>query len=154
MTDPFDLDRFLTAQADSYDDALSQIRCGAKRSHWMWFIFPQIVGLGRSEMAQRFAIRSIGEARAYLDHPVLGARLRDSVAALQDLTGLTAVAVFGEVDAMKLRSSLTLFDYAGGGALFGAALQRWFEGVRDPATIGVVSGGKRTCKCSPDSDET
>ena len=141
MTDPFNLDRFVTAQADSYETALGEIRRGAKRSHWMWFMFPQVAGLGRSEMAQRFAIRSIGEARAYLDHPLLGARLRESVAALQDLTGLTAVAVFGVVDAMKLRSSLTLFDYAGGGALFAAALKRWFEGVRDPATLGVISGG-------------
>lgn len=139
VTDPFDLERFLTAQADSYEAALSEIRRGAKRSHWMWFIFPQIAGLGRSEMAQRFAIRSLEEARAYLDDPVLGTRLGESVAVLQDLTGLTAIAVFGEVDAMKLRSSLTLFDYAGGGPLFAAALERWFDGVRDPATIRIIS---------------
>ena len=82
MTDPFDLDRFVTAQAGSYQAALAEIRRGAKRSHWMWYIFPQIAGLGRSDMARRYAIRSLGEARAYLAHPILGARLRECVAAL------------------------------------------------------------------------
>lgn len=108
----------------------------------MWFTFPQIAGLGRSEMAQRFAIRSLDEARAYLDHPVLGARLRECIASLQDLTDLTANAVFGDVDAMKLRSSLTLFIEAGGGSLFAAALDRWCDGVPDPATVGIVSAAK------------
>lgn len=138
MTDPYDLERFVAAQSGSYDAALGEIRRGAKRSHWMWYIFPQIAGLGRSDMAKRFAIRSLDEARAYLANPVLGARLRECVAALQDLTGVTAEAVFGDIDATKLRSSLTLFDEAGGGALFAAALERWFGGARDQATLEIL----------------
>jgi uncharacterized protein (DUF1810 family) len=135
MTDPFDLDRFVAAQAGSYETALAEIRRGAKRSHWMWYIFPQIAGLGRSDMARRYAIRSLDEARAYLAHPLLGARLRECVAALQDLIGLTAESVFGDIDATKLRSSLTLFIAAGAGPLFTAALDRWFDGAKDQATL-------------------
>ncbi len=136
MTDRFDLDRFVSAQNDIYDVALAEIRLGAKRSHWMWFIFPQIVGLGRSAMAQRYAIQSIDEARAFLDHAILGERLRACVAALQDLTGTTADAIFGQIDAMKLRSSLTLFATAAqGDRLFEAALNRWFAGHPDEATL-------------------
>jgi uncharacterized protein (DUF1810 family) len=135
MTDPFDLDRFVTAQADIYQTALADIRRGAKRSHWMWYIFPQIEGLGRSEMTQRYAIQSLDEARAYLAHPILGARLQECVAALQDLIGLTADRVFGDIDATKLRSSLTLFIEAGAGPLFTAALDRWFDGAKDEATL-------------------
>jgi uncharacterized protein (DUF1810 family) len=135
MSDLNDLDRFVTAQSGSYETALAEIRRGAKRSHWVWYIFPQIAGLGRSATAQRYAIQSLEEARAYLAHPVLGSRLRECVAALQDLTGTTAEAVFGGIDAVKLRSSLTLFEAAGGGALFGAALDRWYDSARDPATL-------------------
>jgi len=138
MSDPHDLDRFVAAQEGSFDTALAEIRRGAKRSHWMWFIFPQIAGLGRSAMAQRYAIGSLAEARAYLAHPVLGTRLRDSVSALQDLTSGTAEAVFGEVDAIKLRSSLTLFEAAGAGPLFAAALDRWFGGTRDSETLAIL----------------
>nr|WP_315383670.1 DUF1810 domain-containing protein [uncultured Sphingomonas sp.] len=138
MTDPYDLDRFVAAQEGSYDTALAEIRRGAKRSHWMWYIFPQIAGLGRSAMAQRYAIASLAEARAYLEHPLLGPRLRDCVSALQDLTSGTAEAVFGEIDAIKLRSSLTLFEAAGAGPLFAAALDRWFGGTRDPATLAIL----------------
>jgi uncharacterized protein (DUF1810 family) len=129
------LERFVMAQADSYQTALAEITRGQKRSHWMWFIFPQIAGLGTSAMAQRYAIRSIAEARAYLDHPLLGARLKECVAALQALGPTTADAVFGAVDAIKLRSSLTLFTAAGGGSLFEAALQRWCDGSPDAATL-------------------
>jgi len=142
MTDPYDLDRFVAAQDGSYETALAEIRRGAKRSHWMWYIFPQIAGLGRSAMAQRYAIRSIAEARAYLEHPLLGQRLRDCVSALQDLTRGSAESVFGTVDAVKLRSSLTLFAEAGGGPLFEAALARWF-GEPDPATLSIVAEGGR-----------
>lgn len=138
MTDPYDLDRFVAAQAGSYQTALGEIRRGAKRSHWMWYIFPQIAGLGQSEMARRYALRSIDEAKAYLAHPVLGARLRECVAALQDLTGVTAAAVFGDIDVMKLRSSLTLFAEAGAGPLFTAALDRWFDGEADGATLQIL----------------
>ena len=140
MTDDSALCRFTTAQADSYEAALAEIRRGAKRTHWMWFVFPQIAGLGRSETARHFAIRSLDEARAYLVHPVLGPRLRECVGALQDLAGTTAESVFGDIDAVKLRSSLTLFSEAGGGALFQAALDRWFDGVPDPATLALLAG--------------
>lgn len=138
MTDPYDLDRFVSAQAGAYDTALGEIRRGAKRTHWMWFVFPQIAGLGRSEMARRFAIQSLAKARAYLAHPVLGPRLRECVAALQDLIGMTAESVFGGIDAIKLRSSLTLFIEAGAGPLFSAALERWFDGQKDDMTLRLL----------------
>jgi uncharacterized protein (DUF1810 family) len=139
MNSPLNLDRFLLAQADAYATALAEIRRGAKRSHWMWFIFPQIAGLGRSAMAQHYAIYSLEEAQAYLAHPVLGSRLHECVAALQDLSGTSAQAVFGDVDAVKLRSSLTLFIEAGGGQLFESALLRWFGGKKDPATLRLLA---------------
>jgi uncharacterized protein (DUF1810 family) len=133
--DRFGLDRFVAAQDGVYETALGEIRRGAKRSHWMWFIFPQIAGLGSSAMAQLYAIASLDEARAYLAHPLLGPRLRACVEALQDLTGTTAEAVFGGIDAIKLRSSLTLFVEAGGEPLYRAALERWFRGEPDMATL-------------------
>lgn len=130
-----DLERFVAAQANSYETALAEIKRGGKRSHWMWYIFPQIAGLGSSEMAQLYAIRSLDEARAFLAHPLLGLRLRTCVEALQDLPLTSAKAVFGGIDAVKLRFSLTLFIAAGGGAIFTAALKRWFDGVPDEATL-------------------
>ena len=134
--DRFDLARFVDAQSGVYDRALAEIRRGRKTSHWMWFVFPQIASLGFSEMSQRYAIGSIAEAQAYLAHPVLGARYRECVAALQDLTGTTAEAVFGGIDATKLRSSLTLFVTAAPDErLFAAALERWFGGEPDPRTL-------------------
>lgn len=132
------LDRFVDAQTLAYKTALAELRRGAKRSHWIWYIFPQIAGLGRSSMAQQFAIRSLDEARAYLAHPVLGPRYRECVAALQDLPGSDPVAVLGETDAMKLRSSLTLFESAEPHPLFAAALDRWFGGVRDELTLRLL----------------
>jgi uncharacterized protein (DUF1810 family) len=137
-----DLERFVAAQTDIYPIALAEIRRGAKRSHWMWFIFPQLAGLGRSEMAQHYAIRSLEEARVYLAHPVLGNRLRECVEALQDLPGSSAQAIFGEVDALKLRSSLTLFIEAGAVPLFVAALQRWFAGEKDDLTLAMLAQSK------------
>lgn len=141
MTAADSLDRFVEAQAPVYATALGEIRRGAKRSHWMWFIFPQLAGLGRSETATFFGIRSLDEARAYLAHPVLGTRLRECVGALQDLMDMSTSAerVFGAVDAMKLRSSLTLFAEAGAGPLFTAALERWFGGDADPATLSLLN---------------
>lgn len=133
------LDRFAEAQASTYATALAEIRRGAKRSHWMWFIFPQLAGLGRSPTAQFYAIGSLDEARAYLAHPLLGARYRECVDALQDLPINDAQAVFGSIDALKLRSSLTLFDHAAPSALFAAALDRWFDGQRDPATLELLA---------------
>lgn len=137
-TDPYDLERFVSAQAGSYDTALAELRRGAKRSHWMWYVFPQIAGLGGSEMTQRFAIQSIDEARAYLDHHVLGVRLRECVTTLQNLPAGTAEEVFGDVDAVKLRSSLTLFDQAEGGGLFASAIERWCDSRPDPATLRIL----------------
>ncbi len=136
-----DLERFVTAQQGVYAQALAEIRAGAKRSHWMWFVFPQLVGLGRSETARVFAIRSLEEARAYLRHPVLGARYLECVSELQDLPDADAVAVFGEVDALKLRSSLTLFEAARPLALFEDALARWFGGVADAETLRLLGEG-------------
>lgn len=139
MSAPFDLDRFVAAQEGSWDRALAELRRGCKTSHWMWFIFPQIAGLGSSDMARRFAIRSQAEARAYLDHPVLGARLREAVAALAALPPTTAEAVLGGIDAVKLRSSLTLFEAAGGGPAFTDALARWYGGRPDDATLRLLA---------------
>jgi uncharacterized protein (DUF1810 family) len=135
-----DLGRFVDAQAPVHATALAEIRRGAKQSHWMWFIFPQFAGLGRSPTARQFAIRSIDEARLYLEHPMLGSRYLIFVEALQDLPGSDPVAVFGPVDALKLRSSLTLFEAATPSALFAAAIDRWFGGERDPETLRLLSG--------------
>lgn len=138
--DPDALDRFVEAQAPVYATALAEIRRGAKRSHWMWFIFPQLAGLGRSETAKFFGIRSIEEARAYLAHPLLGKRYFECVAALQDLVASDPVAVFGAIDAMKLKSSLTLFEAVEASPLLAAALDRWFGGQRDPASLEILAG--------------
>ena len=135
-----DLERFVRAQDDggTYGRALQELRAGGKRSHWMWFVFPQLEGLGRSSLANFYGIRSIQEARAYLDHPLLGLRYIECVTALQDLRTSDPVEVFGEIDAMKLRSSLTLFEYADPLPLFTAALDRWFGGQRDELTLRLV----------------
>ncbi|VWX49669.1 DUF1810 domain-containing protein [Novosphingobium sp. 9U] len=132
----FDLDRFVAAQEGSYDVALAEITAGAKRSHWMWYIFPQVAGLGHSAMAQRYAIGSLAEAQAYLEHPLLGQRLRECAAALDGLSNTSAERVFGGIDALKLRSSLTLFEAAG--AAFGSTIERWF-GERDARTLEILS---------------
>lgn len=138
---PFRLERFVAAQAGCYATALAEIRAGRKRTHWMWFVFPQLTELGRSAMARLYGIGSIEEARAYLSHPVLGNRYVECVAALQALPTRDAVAVFGEVDAMKLCSSLTLFAAARDEALFDAAITEWYGGVADTRTIALLSGG-------------
>ena len=133
------LGRFVEAQAPVHDRALAELKAGRKQSHWMWFVFPQIAGLGRSPMAQHYAIQNLAEARAYLAHPLLGARYRECVESLQDLPPTTAETVFGGIDAMKLRSSLTLFAEASGEPLFGAALERWFDGDRDLQTMAMLT---------------
>ena len=137
--DRFDLQRFVSAQESIYPSALAEIRNGQKRGHWMWFIFPQLAGLGHSAMAQHYGIGSLEEARAYLAHPLLGARYRECVESLQDLPPTTAEIVFGGIDAIKLRSSLTLFAEASGEPLFDAALERWFDGDRDPRTMAMLT---------------
>ena len=131
-----DLQRFVDAQASSYAGALAELRAGAKRSHWMWYVFPQIAGLGQSQMAREYALDSLAEARAFLAHPLLGARLRECVDALAGLPATaTAERVLGGIDAMKLRSSLTLFARAAPDeARFADALARWFGGAHDAAT--------------------
>ena len=138
--DPFQLERFVEAQAETFDEALSELRDGAKRSHWMWFVFPQIAGLGQSAMSRRYAIRSLAEAKAYLEHPLLGARLRQCVAAILAWAGKRdAVAILGSIDAMKLHSSLTLFAAAAPDEeRFAQALAAFF-GSSDSATIGLLA---------------
>ena len=130
-----DLDRFVEAQENIYDGALAELRAGRKQSHWMWFVFPQLRGLGRSDAAHHYGIASLDEAKAYLRHPLLGPRLLECVAALRALGPTSAEAVLGPIDAMKLRSSLTLFAAASGGGAFDAALQRWFDGSPDAQTL-------------------
>ena len=137
-----ELQRFEKAQIATFKQAMSEIKNGRKASHWMWFIFPQMEGLGRSDMAQYYGIRSLSEAKDYLAHPVLGERLRTAVRALQELDpGHTAEQIFGTVDANKLRSCLTLFIEAGGGPPFEAALERWFSGEKDAATLRIIAAG-------------
>jgi uncharacterized protein (DUF1810 family) len=135
VSDPFHLQRFVDAQAQTYDQALSELRDGEKRTHWMWFVFPQLAGLGRSGMAQRFAISGLPEARAYAEHPTLGRRLVESARALTDLDTADAVRVFGPVDAHKLRSSMTLFARAAPDEpAFREVLDHYFDGVEDEGT--------------------
>ena len=137
------LGRFVSAQetGGTYARALSELQAGHKTSHWMWFVFPQLAGLGSSPTAQRYAIASLAEARDYLHHPLLGARLRECARVLIELTGGPAPAIFGGVDAMKLRSSMTLFARADPGEpLFVAVLERYFAGVPDPLTERLLGG--------------
>lgn len=133
--DPFDLDRFVRAQAADYDRALSELRDGKKRSHWMWYIFPQIEGLGQSPMSQRYSIKSAAEARAYLDHPVLGPRLRECAAVVNNIVGRSALEIFGSPDDMKLRSCTTLFASVSDGGVFEQLLQKYFNGLPDEETL-------------------
>lgn len=144
MDDPFDLDRFVTAQSRTWDTALAELVAGAKRGHWMWFIFPQIAGLGRSDMARFYAIGSIAEARAYLAHPLLGSRLVAATRALSNHRTIDAARMLGAVDAIKLRSSLTLFAAAGGGEPFETALQIFYRGCRDPETLRLLTSSEPT----------
>lgn len=134
-----DLSRFVDAQADTYTAALAEIRSGQKRSHWMWFIFPQLRGLGSSAMAQHYGIASLDEARAYLAHPVLGPHYRICVEAVDSLGTNDPVAVFGTTDAMKLRSSLILFEAAAPSPLIDKILSRFFNADRDAATQQMLS---------------
>ena len=139
MSDPFGLQRFVEAQARNYPDALRELRAGRKASHWMWYVFPQVAGLGSSAMAQTYAIASVEEARAYLDHPMLGRRLRECVEATLAVQGRSAHAVFGSPDDLKFRSCLTLFAAAAPGEpLFRAALDAYFAGEADPATLAKL----------------
>ena len=139
MNDSFRLARFVEAQEPVYDSACQELRQGLKRGHWMWFIFPQIAGLGSSSMAARYAIASREEASAYLDHAVLGARLRECTQLVNLVAGRTARQIFGDIDAMKFRSSMTLFaQVAGDGSIYRQALNKYFKGQPDPLTLGKL----------------
>jgi uncharacterized protein (DUF1810 family) len=135
VSDPFDLDRFVAAQDGVYAAVLEELRMGRKERHWMWFVFPQIEGLGSSSTSRRYAISGLPEARAYLAHPVLGPRLRECAGLVAAVPAGSAEAIFGPIDAMKLRSSMTLFERADPGErVFGEVIDRFFGGVRDEAT--------------------
>ena len=141
--DLFDLIRFVAAQnsGSSYEQAVTELRRGVKTSHWMWFVFPQIAGLGRSATARRYAISSVAEARAYLAHPLLGPRLAECAQIVAGLTGRTADQIFGGIDALKLRSSMTLFRLADPEQeVFGQVLDRYYEGSPDAATEQLARG--------------
>lgn len=138
--DPWELERFVQAQAVGYDQALVELRAGCKRTHWIWYVLPQLAGLGHSAMARRYAISGLAEAHAYLAHPLLGARLRECVAAMNAHPDLSAQAILGTVDALKFRSCLSLFLLvAPGGEPFQRALARFFDGAPDPATLALTA---------------
>ncbi len=142
MDDPYHLQRFVDAQASCFAQVRSELAAGRKRSHWMWFVFPQLKGLGGSPMAQRFAISGLEEARAYLHHSILGDRLRDCTALVNAVVGRSISDIFGYPDDLKFRSSITLFARAAdppGNQLFTAALTKYFDGVPDQATIDPLS---------------
>lgn len=137
--DPFNLARFLEAQEGTHERAVQELHSGQKQSHWIWFVFPQVDGLGHSAMAKRYAIRNLAEARAYLAHPVLGTRLVECTKVVNGLQGLSALEVFGYPDHLKFCSSMTLFELvAGPGSTFSAALDKYCHGRRDPETIRLV----------------
>ena len=137
--DPYDLDRFVRAQAPDYDRALAELRAGEKRSHWMWYIFPQIAGLGQSPMSVRYSIKSAAEARAYLDHPILGPRLRECSTVVHSLVGRSALQIFESPDDMKLRSCATLFARVSDESVFEQLLQKYFQGQPDKETLRLLS---------------
>jgi uncharacterized protein (DUF1810 family) len=144
VSEAFDLERFRAAQEreGTYGRALAELRDGRKRSHWMWFVLPQIEGLGSSSTAQAYAIRSLDEARAYVRDPLLGARLTECARALLDARPASAREILGAIDALKLRSCMTLFEAADPAQpLFGAVLDAFFAGERDPLTVTLLQGG-------------
>jgi len=138
--DPFDLARFLEAQSPVFDTALRELRAGRKRSHWMWFVFPQLRGLGLSSTAMHFGVSSLDEARAYAAHPVLGPRLEEATAAVLSCGQADLHDIFGSPDDLKFCSSMTLFDVVAPGGLYGAALARFHGGRRDPKTLSLLGG--------------
>jgi uncharacterized protein (DUF1810 family) len=139
-TGPFDLERFVVAQSGIYQDALSELRAGEKRSHWMWFVFPQAAGLGSSPMARSYAISSRAEAAAYLAHPLLGRRLEECAGAVLAVEGRSAEQIMGYPDNLKLRSSMTLFaGVSPDNALFSSVLLKYFQGEQDPRTLEFLA---------------
>ncbi len=142
MADPFDLARFVDAQAADYDRALQELRSGTKRSHWMWYVFPQLEGLGASDLSRRYAIRSRAEAAAYLAHPLLGPRLRECAEALLAHHARSAREILGSPDDLKLRSSATLFAEVDGPGVFTRLLQQFFDGEGDQKTLQLLLDGE------------
>ncbi len=142
--DPFDLSRFVSAQdrGGAYAQAIAELRAGRKRGHWMWFVFPQVAGLGKSPTSRLYAVSGLPEARAYLAHPVLGPRLTECARAVDELTARDATSVLGSIDAVKLRSSMTLFQRAAEkpdtANLFAHVLDHYFDGRPDDATLGIL----------------
>jgi uncharacterized protein (DUF1810 family) len=142
MSDPYDLQRFVDAQDRVYAQVVAELRAGRKTTHWMWFVFPQLAGLGSSPMAQQFAINSLDEARAYLDHPVLGARLRECTQLVLDVKGRDIDDILGYPDDLKFRSSMTLFAALDGAPpVFDAALLQYFAGTPDARTLDLLGIG-------------
>ena len=139
VSDPHNLQRFVDAQAGIYDTALAELRAGSKRSHWMWFVFPQLAGLGSSPTAWFYGIASFAEAQAYLDHPLLGPRLRQCVETLSSWRARSAEQILGPVDALKLRSSLTLFDRVEPGTVFATGLAAFYGGEQDEQTLALLN---------------
>ena len=137
--DPHDLGRFVHAQETAHRQALAELRAGRKRSHWMWYVFPQFAGLGLSSTSQRYAIRSVAEAEAYLAHPVLGPRLRECCEAVLGVAGRSAHEIFGSPDDLKLRSCATLFaSVSPPGSVFARVLDRYFQGRPDERTLRLM----------------
>jgi uncharacterized protein (DUF1810 family) len=137
--DPYDLERFVQAQDAVYDQALAEIRSGRKQSHWMWYIFPQLDGLGSSSTARRYSVKSLAEARTYLAHPILGPRLVECTEAVLRAQGLSALAIFGSPDDMKLRSCATLFTYASSeDSVFRRLIDKYFAGKHDDRTLRLI----------------
>ena len=138
-----DLQRFVQAQEPRMDDVLAELAAGRKRTHWMWFVFPQLRGLGHSQMAWHFGLQSRGEAAAYLAHPLLGPRLRECVELVLAVEGRSAHAIFGSPDDLKLRSCLTLFrEIDGAGGVFGKTLEKYFDGEPDATTLQLLAGAR------------
>lgn len=142
VSDPYNLQRFVDAQRDSFEIALAEIRAGEKRTHWMWFILPQLRGLGHSPASQYYGIGSLDEARAYFGHRELGPNLRTATeAALTWSSRRSAEQIFGTIDALKLRSSMTLFDEVQPGSMFAKALDGFYRGSRDQRTLALLNAG-------------
>ena len=153
--DPYDLNRFMRAQAENYDQALSEIRAGRKRSHWMWYVFPQFAGLGFSPTSQRYAIKSIAEAEAYLQHPVLGRRLVECCEAAVGVNGLSASDLFGSPDDMKLQACATLFARVSApGSVFERLLGKFFEGMQDQRTLQLLGSTPETRSGDRDGNDS
>ena len=142
--DPFDLARFVSAQAGVFDVAVEELRAGRKRTHWIWFVFPQLKQLGRSPAARFYGISGLAEARAYLQHPVLGLRLETAVAAVCASPAASLNALFGSPDDLKFRSCMTLFAIAASGGPYRAALNQWSGGEPDPRTVELLDRAQRS----------